>query len=141
MVGIIWLDDMARPSTTLRIAPALLSTVDTGYSPSRLLDNDRVAWRHLRCRRGCLTAAQASGERTRRESCCAINITPVADVEGGSAVFFANGGLFAYSTRDAMWSIGSSPILQTGAEEALHFVAEKRCWTRSCASWIHIYQR
>jgi len=30
------------------------------------------------------------------------------------------------STRDAMWSIGSSPILQTGAEDALHCVVERK---------------
>jgi hypothetical protein len=32
------------------------------------------------------------------------------------------------------WSIGSSPIPQTGAEEALCWVERKRCWIRSCAS-------
>jgi hypothetical protein len=51
----------------------------------------------------------------------------------------ATGGLFEYSTRDAGWSIGSSPILQTGAEEALPLCGrEKDAGQGSCASRIYI---
>jgi hypothetical protein len=68
----------------------------------------------------------ASTEESKKRNHFAIKIAPVADIERGSLwSFFASGGL-EHSTRDAMWSIGSSPILQTGAEEALHCVAEKR---------------
>jgi hypothetical protein len=79
--------------------------------------------------------------RTRRGNYCASPITPMADGVGRICdLSLATGRLFASSTRDAGWSIGSSPILQTGAEEALPLCGrEKDAGQGSCASRIYIY--